>query len=219
MTKILTLDLFLILAHCTKRIAVNWTKIFNFSLCSLKQRTEAYYGIKQGRTFYALCLLIHKSSWKLLSSGNFGTSILGIFKWNNELISGFAFGSQLLGNTTGCHADLYTVNRCRTRGESQEFIARRWQRMQARDPPWLWNPGETSSEVQNRGISGATKSTKRTHVLQKCFKKKEIRHVCMTVCHKMSITYDIATSVVWKREICQCVIILKYENSTTHCSI
>ena len=33
-----------------------------------------------------------------------------------------------------------------------------------RDPPWLWNPGQTSSEVQNRGISG---HTKRTYVIVK----------------------------------------------------
>ena len=32
------------------------------------------------------------------------------------------------------------------------------------NPPWLWNPGQTSPEVQNRGISGPTK---RTCVLQK----------------------------------------------------
>ena len=75
----------------------------------------------------------------------------------------------------GCHADLYTVSRCRTRGESQEFIARRWQSTQARDPPWLWNPGETSPEVQNRGISGPTK---RTYVLQK-FKKKQTMYNVM----------------------------------------
>ena len=49
-----------------------------------------------------------------------------------------------------------------------EFMARRRQSTQARDGPWLWNPGETSSEVRNRGISGPTK---RTHVLQKIFKK------------------------------------------------
>ena len=42
--------------------------------------------------------------------------------------------------------------------------------MQARDPPWLSNPGETSPEVQNRGISGPTKMT---YVLKKLFKKKE----------------------------------------------
>ena len=38
----------------------------------------------------------------------------------------------------GCHADLCTVNRCCTRGESQELIAHRQQSMQVRDPPWLW---------------------------------------------------------------------------------
>ena len=27
-------------------------------------------------------------------------------------------------------------------------------------PPWLWNPGQTSPEVQNRGISGPTKKQK-----------------------------------------------------------
>ena len=38
-----------------------------------------------------------------------------------------------------------------------------------RDPPWLWNPGQTSPEVQNRGTSGPTK---RTYVLQ-IFKKQK----------------------------------------------
>ena len=61
-------------------------------------------------------------------------------------------------------ADLYTVSRCRTRGESREFIVRKQQSTRARDLPWLWNQGETLPEVQNRGISGPTK---RTYVLQK----------------------------------------------------
>ena len=43
--------------------------------------------------------------------------------------------------------------------------ARKWG-----NPPWLWNPGQTSPEVQNRGISSPTK---RTCVLQKFFKKKK----------------------------------------------
>ena len=38
-----------------------------------------------------------------------------------------------------------------------------------RDPSWLWNPGQTSLEVQTRGISGPTK---RTCVLQKTLRKK-----------------------------------------------
>ena len=79
--------------------------------------------------------------------------------------------SQVRGSKRlGCHANLYTVSRCRTRGESQEFIAHRWQSMQARDPPWLWNPGETSPEVENR-VSVAPR--KRTYVLQKLFFKKK----------------------------------------------
>ena len=41
------------------------------------------------------------------------------------------------------------VSRCHTRGESEESIAYRQQSMQARDPPWLWDPLQTSPEVQN----------------------------------------------------------------------
>ena len=78
----------------------------------------------------------------------------------------------------GCHADLYTVSRCRSRGESQEYIARRRQCMHARDPPWLWNSGETSPEVRN-SISGPTK---RTYVLQK-FKRKHATLNCWKTIH------------------------------------
>ena len=49
-------------------------------------------------------------------------------------------------------------------------IVGRQESVQARNPPWLWNPGQTSPEVQNRSISGPTK---RTHVLQKFIKKRE----------------------------------------------
>ena len=73
----------------------------------------------------------------------------------------------------------YTVSRCNTRGESQEFIACRWQSTQARDPPWLWNLGEMLPEVQNRGISGPTK---RTYVLQQFYWKKEfVPFFCSTM--------------------------------------
>ena len=41
-------------------------------------------------------------------------------------------------------------------------------RKHARDPPWLWNPGQTSPEVQNRGISGPHKED----MSSKSFKKK-----------------------------------------------
>ena len=39
----------------------------------------------------------------------------------------------------------------------------------ARDPSWLWNPGQMLHEVQNKGTSGPTK---RTYVLQKFTLKK-----------------------------------------------
>ena len=63
------------------------------------------------------------------------------------------------------HADLYTVSRCHTRGESEDHKPESTQR----NPPWLWNPEQTSPEVQNRGISGLMK---RTYVLQKFFLKE-----------------------------------------------
>ena len=43
---------------------------------------------------------------------------------------------------------------------------------QPRDPPWLWNPGQTSPEVQNRGINN---SKKRTYVLLQFFFLKKGR--------------------------------------------
>ena len=65
-------------------------------------------------------------------------------------------GSKRLGYNAGYQE----VSRCHTRGQSEEFITCRWQSMQVRDPPWLWNPGHTSPEVRNMG------PTKRTYVLQ-----------------------------------------------------
>ena len=46
-----------------------------------------------------------------------------------------------------------------TRGEFEESIACSWHRMQVRDPPWLWNPGQMSLEIQNSGMSRPTKRT------------------------------------------------------------
>ena len=41
--------------------------------------------------------------------------------------------------------------------------------MQAKDPPWLLSPGQTSLEVQNRDIGGPIKST---YALQKKLKRR-----------------------------------------------
>ena len=96
-----------------------------------------------------------------------------------------------------CHKLIAEVSRCHTRGESEEFIACRWESTQVRDPPsfetqgrchqksktgvsvkpradvtkksktgYLWNPEQTSPEVQNRAISDPTK---RICILQKSF--------------------------------------------------
>ena len=42
-------------------------------------------------------------------------------------------------------------------------VARRWRSIQARGPPWLWNTGQASPEVQNRGISGPCPSKIYSH--------------------------------------------------------
>ena len=57
---------------------------------------------------------------------------------------------------------------------SQQVSHQRWiwgsqkQKKHTRDPPWVWNPGQMSPEVQNRGIRGPTK---RSYVLKIFFKK------------------------------------------------
>ena len=43
------------------------------------------------------------------------------------------------------------VSRYHTRGESEASLVHRQGSMQVRDPPWLWNRGQMSPEVQNRG--------------------------------------------------------------------
>ena len=58
-----------------------------------------------------------------------------------------------------CHADLFSVSRCRTRGESEESVVCRRGSTQGRDSPWLWNPEQMSPEVQNRGMSGPKQGT------------------------------------------------------------
>ena len=41
----------------------------------------------------------------------------------------------------------------------QQVLHQRWIRCKWENPPWLWNPRQTSPEVQNRDISGPTKKT------------------------------------------------------------
>ena len=50
-------------------------------------------------------------------------------------------------------------------------------RKHTRDPPWLWNPGQTSPELENRGVSGPIKgilSSKKNFFFKKERIKKKI---------------------------------------------
>ena len=48
-----------------------------------------------------------------------------------------------------CHTGCQEFSTCCTSGESEESIAYRRQSRQVRDPPWLRNPGQMSSEVES----------------------------------------------------------------------
>ena len=56
-----------------------------------------------------------------------------------EGLQGYHQVSMHVGNVTSCHVGHQEVTRCCTRGESEEFIAWRWESTQARDPHCLWN--------------------------------------------------------------------------------
>ena len=95
-----------------------------------------------------------------------------------------------------CHVGRQEVSGCCTRGEFEEYVAHRWQSMQARDPPWLWDPGQTSPEVQSRGISGPTK---RTDIPQLFFIKgcSYCKNKVFTQC--WNVWYKRLMSPLWQR--------------------
>ena len=66
------------------------------------------------------------------------------------------------------------VSRCHTRVECEESIAGGWWSTKTKDPHWLWNSGQTSPDIQNRGTSGPTK---KTDVLQNFQKKFSVSHL------------------------------------------
>ena len=68
------------------------------------------------------------------------------------------------------------VSRCHTKVESEESILHRLESIQVKNPPWLWNLGQTSLEVQNRGISGPTR---KQFVLQNFTKKSSWDYLCL----------------------------------------
>ena len=83
--------------------------------------------------------------------------------------------------------------------------ARKWG-----NPPWLWNPGQTSPEVQNRGISGPTK---RTCVLQKFKKKKKKINVVLT-----ATTADADARSEWTLRVPKTVVFLTSKYVSFYCS-
>ena len=69
-----------------------------------------------------------------------------------------------------------------------------------RNPPWLWNPGQISPEVQNRGISGPTK---RTYVLQNLKKKK--KNLWMYVSIMLFVVVSKTARSVWNTHPWVCI--------------
>ena len=65
-----------------------------------------------------------------------------------------------------------------TRGVSEKSNAHGVESMQERDQLWLSNPGQTSYEIQNRGISGSTRWNDCSKYLQKDY---VFTHVCAEV--------------------------------------
>ena len=102
-----------------------------------------------------------------------------------------------------CHTGCQEVSRCPARCESEESMACRQENMQVRDPLWLWNSGQMSPEVQNRGITGLTK---RTDVLQKLFwKRKEIMCVPGLQCWAMLLQRSFHPLYCWSECISSCL--------------
>ena len=88
-------------------------------------------------------------------------------------------------------------------------------RKHVRDVPWLWNPVQTSPEVQNSGISGPMK---KTYVLQIVFLKIGIRILHQNSCN-IFISSFIAHVLIHYWQICVlvhciwCIIVCKLESS------
>ena len=82
---------------------------------------------------------------------------------------------------SGCNE----VSRYHTKGESEEFIPYRLQKIQAMDATWLWSPGQTSPEEKFKtGVWAAPQ--KRTYVI-KFFKKNYTVTEINTKCEYINI--------------------------------
>ena len=156
-------------------------------ICYFSPAASLYLAIISFYGIYLLIvgeMLLHSSFW------HYGG--LGEFLWRSGLqrracsMDGYGFKSQTSTNACG-HICRYMdqkglatmLTSIQSAGVTPEVNLRNllWTGEEVHkrgNPPWLWNPGQTSPEVQNRGISGPTK---RTYVLQK-FKKKKKEFLC-----------------------------------------
>ena len=100
---------------------------------------------------------------------------------NMKIKSGDVVSPNANGGVTKpiCLNRIRKSRRIHARGESEESVVRRRGSTQAKDPPWLWNPGQISPEVQNRGI--VSKQTIVSCVLQKFYKKKKKKRIHATL--------------------------------------
>ena len=74
-----------------------------------------------------------------------------------------------VGNVTSCHADLYTVSRYSTRGESKKSVVRRRGSTKFRESTLGLKP---RADVKNRDISGPMKRNRvppQKIILKKCY--------------------------------------------------
>ena len=64
---------------------------------------------------------------------------------------------KFLGKGTSCHAGHQEFSGCHIRDEYEVDMRNPLHTGKWRDPPWVWNPGQMSPEVQNRVSSDHTK--------------------------------------------------------------
>ena len=93
------------------------------------------------------------------------------------------------------------VRRCHTRGESEESIARRWQSMSARDPPWLWNPGQFIRDPQKGLLKRWIPSDKNVLIVRSLFLKihKLLNWITTTFLLKSTIILKLLLHYRWKK--------------------
>ena len=97
----------------------------------------------------------------------------------------------------GCHADTYTVSRCRTRGESQEFIARRRKNTSEGSTPGF----ETQGRRHQKSKTGVSVVPPKGLMSSKIFSKRRYK-ICE--CNEVPRLKSTAYNEVNRYKICEC---------------